>query len=42
MRLAKGLCVTREESKYYYEIGEFMKKKKKNTSFKVAKSKCDS
>ena len=40
MRLAKGLCVTREESKNYYEIGEFIEKK--NTSFKGAKSKCDS
>ena len=27
MRLAKGLCLTRVESKKYYEIGKFMRNK---------------
>ena len=33
MRLVKGLCVTSDEGKNYYEIGEFMRKK---PSLKVA------
>ena len=30
VRLTKGLCATRDGSKNYYEIGEFIRKKKKH------------